>query len=316
MQYKELHEREFRMEIRNVAVVGVGAVGAVVASKLTAFLGRGHVQCLADGERKERYERDGIFINGVREQFNFVSSDDAAESDLVIVATKNLQLAQAIRMMKNVCGRKTMILSLLNGLQSERDIAEVYGEERVLYGFVISLNSIHEKNQIYCSNYGTVVFGEKNNEKTARIRALENLFRNSGMSYLNPADIHFEMWKKFLINTVFNTVSAVTRSPYGGFKSECMQNVARQVGAEVVSVANAEGIGLDMQMIEDDIRLICSHDPHGKTSMLQDMEAGRKSENEWFCGTVVRLAEKHGISVPLCCLLRNLVEGAEAARNV
>ena len=304
------------MEIKKVTVIGVGAVGAVLASKLTRHLGKENVECLADGERKLRYERDGIFLNGEKQDFNFVESANAQESDLILIATKNLHIAEAISMMKNACGTHTLILSVLNGIQSEQEIAKIYGEENLLYGFVISLNSIHVGSKIECSDFGTVVFGEKSNEKTERVVALSALFEKSGIRFKNPDDIHFEMWKKFLINTVFNTLSAITRSPYGGFKYEVMQNLARKVGTEVVAVANAEGIALTEKMTDDAINMMCHHDPHGKTSMLQDMEAGRKSENEFFLGTIARLAKKHKIPAPYSEFLRDLVEGSELVRNV
>ena len=304
------------MGINHVTVIGVGAVGAVLASKLTKYLGKENVECLADGERKTRYERDGIFLNGEKQDFNFVESDRARESDLIIIATKNLQLNQAMEMMRKACGKNTLILSVLNGIQSEKDLEKVFGGGNLLYGFVISLNSIHEGKNILCSDFGTVVFGEKNNEKNERTQALCELFEKSGMRFKNPEDIHLEMWKKFLINTVFNTLSAITRSPYGGFKYEVMQNLARRVGKEVIAVANAEGINLTEKVIEDAISMMCRHDSHGKTSMLQDMEAERKSENDFFCGTIVRLAESHGIKTPYCEFLRDLIEGSESVRNV
>lgn len=304
------------MEIKTVTMIGVGAVGAVIASKLTKFLGKENVECLADGERKARYERDGIFINGEKQNFNFVESKNAKKSDLIIIATKNLQLGEALKMMKNAFGENTIILSLLNGIQSERDIAQVYGEKNVLYSFVISLNSIHVGSKIECSNYGTLVFGEKDNSKSERVAALEKLFSASGIKCKNPDDIHLEMWKKFLINTTFNTLSAITRSPYGGFRLGVMQNLARKVGSEVIKVANAENVPLTSEMLEDDIKLMCSHDPHGKTSMLQDVEAGRKTENAWFCGTAANLAKKHGIEVPFCEFLRDLIEETEEVRRI
>lgn len=304
------------MEIKKVTMIGVGAVGAVIASKLNKFLGKENLDCLADGERKTRYERDGIFLNGEKQDFNFVQSKNAQKSDLIIIATKNLQLGEALKMMKNAFGEKTIILSLLNGIQSERDIAQVYGEENVLYSFVISLNSIHVGSKIECSNFGTLVFGEKDNSKTERVAALEKLFSAAEIKYENPKNIHLEMWKKFLINTVFNTLSAITRSPYGGFNFDVMKNLARKTGSEVIKVANAENVPLTSQMLEGDINLMCSHDPHGKTSMLQDVEAGRKTENAWFCGTVADLAKKHGIAVPFCEFLRDLIEGTEEVRKV
>jgi len=138
------------MKIASVSIVGLGAVGAVVASRLTSFLGKANVQCIVDAERKARYERDGIFINGVKQDFNYLTPEDAVPADLIIIATKNLQLGEALESIRSAVGAHTAIMVLCNGIQSERDAASVYGEERVLYSFIIGISSIHEKNQIRC----------------------------------------------------------------------------------------------------------------------------------------------------------------------
>lgn len=303
------------MEIKTVAMVGMGAVGAVVGIRLQKVLGD-RLQCIVDAERKARYERDGLFVNGERTAFNWVTPDRATCADLVIIATKNAQLAQASQNLVNAVGKNTIILSLLNGIQSERDLAATFDARNILPAFVLSLNSIHLENTIAYSNAGAVIFGESDNAKTERVRALCDLFARVGIAYKNPDDIQLEQWKKYLINVVFNTLSALCRSPYGGFKLPVMQDLARKTGAEVIAVANAEGIALTAQHLEEDIALMCSHDPHGKTSMLQDMEARRKSENPWFCGTIVQLGKKHGIPTPICALLEQLVTGTEEAREI
>lgn len=296
-------------------MIGMGAVGAVVGIRLQKILGK-NMQCIVDTERKARYERDGIFVNGEKTEFNWVTPENAMQTDTVIIATKNAHLPQAIQNMRQAVGENTCILSLLNGIQSERDLAAAYGEEKVLPAFVLSLNSIHEGNQIEYTDAGRLIFGESDNRKTERVQALCDLFSRAGITFVNPDDIQLELWKKYLINVTFNTLSALCRSPYGGFKYPVMQELARETGAEVIAVANAEGIALTQQHLEDDIALMNHHDPHGKTSMLQDMEARRKSENPWFCGTVVQLAKKHGIPTPTCALLEKLVAGTEAVREV
>ena len=300
------------MKINKVTVIGAGAVGAVIAEPLTNYLGKENVQILAEGERLERYRKDGLYLNGKKVDFNYVDASQAQESDLIIIATKNLQLKEAIRMMKKACGPDTLILSLLNGIQSERDIAEVYGEKNVLYGFVLSLNSIHVGNKIEYTNPGAIFFGEKDDSKNERTKAIAELCEGAGIKYSNPDSIQLEQWKKFLINVTFNTLSALCRATYGGF----MQTLARKTGAEVIEIANAEGIPLTQEMLEYDIKLMCSHDPLGKTSMLQDMEAERKSENDWFCGTIVKLGKVHGIETPVCQLLQQLVQGTEESRKI
>ena len=301
--------------INKVTLIGAGAVGAVVASSLTQYLGKSNVQILADGERLNRYKTEGIYINGIFQDFNYVSPANAQKTDLVIIATKNLQLNKALDEIKNTLKEDTIILSLLNGIQSEKDIAQLYGWERTVYGFVLSLNSIHEKNKIECTNRGTLYFGEKDNSITPRINALKNLFTSAQIKNCCPENIHLEQWKKLLINVTFNTLSALCRSTYGAFNLSVMQELALKTGSEVIQVANAENVPLTHQMLEKDIELMCSHDPVGKTSMLQDIEAGRETENAWFCGTIMSLAEKHGIDTPVCRMLYSLIKGTEESEK-
>lgn len=302
--------------IRNVAMIGMGAVGAIVGEALSKYLGKEKVQCICEGERKARYDKDGICINGVRQDFNYVSPDEAVPADLVIIATKNLQLQEVLVQIKNAVGPETTILSLLNGIQSERDIAAVYGEEKVIYGFIVGLSSVHEGNNVICTDTGTIVYGENDNSKSDRIRAIGELFAAAKQKARNPDDIHVDQWKKYLMNVTCNTITSLCRAPYGTFKNEALCSLVRQAGKEVIAVAKAEGIELTEQMIEDNIAIMDHIDPKGKTSMFQDVEAKRLTENKWFCGTVVELGKKHGIAVPLCEILEKLVEVTEAAWKV
>lgn len=301
--------------IKNVAVIGLGAVGAVVGDQLAKVMGK-NLYVVVDQERKNRYLKDGIWINDEQCTFNYVTPEDLPEVDLIIIATKNLQIEQAIKSIKNGVGPDTMILSLLNGIQSEKDIESVYGEKNTLYGFIIDLQSINLSGKITCFGKGKIVFGEKNNQHSERIRAIEDLFNEAGIKYLVPENIQFEMWKKFLINTVFNSLGGITRSTYGGFNFPVMQSLVRKVGYEVIEVANKEGIPLTKEILEQDIKMTCGYDQLGKCSLLQDVEAGRNTENKWFCGTICNLGKKHNVPTPYCEFLSELLEGTEMVRTI
>nr|MCR4742125.1 ketopantoate reductase family protein [Treponema sp.] len=296
--------------IKNVAIIGLGAVGAVLANQLEEVL-KDNLFCILDDDRRKLYQEKEITINGQKQNFNYVSPADVKEVDLVIIATKNLQLDQALKEIKNAVGKNTAILSLLNGIQSEKEIEKIYGPERTLYGFIINLESINLDRNITCTAKGQIVFGEKDNKPTKRIKEIEELFNKAKVSYKIPQNIQFEMWKKFLINTVFNSLGAICRSPYGGFKNQVLQDLARKIGNEVIQVANAEKIPLTKELLEEDIKLTCSYTESGKCSMLQDMEARRKSENPFFCGTIMELGKKHNIPTPYCEFLYQLIDASE-----
>ncbi|WKB36661.1 2-dehydropantoate 2-reductase N-terminal domain-containing protein [Terrilactibacillus sp. S3-3] len=103
--------------IEKVSLIGMGAIGCVYGSKLLDALPDQKIQVIADAKRIERYQRDGLLINGKRYDFSYVLPDEQAEpSDLIIVSVKANQLAQAIQDMRCHVGKQTIILSLLNGI--------------------------------------------------------------------------------------------------------------------------------------------------------------------------------------------------------
>lgn len=301
------------MQIQNIAIMGAGAVGALYAYKLQKALGQEHVRLIADAKRKQRYDRDGFILNGETVRFTTVTPDtETGPADLIILATKNLQLDEAVASVANQVGPQTILLSLLNGIESENRLAEAYGIEKVLWGFVTGLNSVHEGNKITFTQEGIIIFGENDNSRTERTATLERLFRQAGINCRVPEDIHHEMWWKFTLNTGYNTLSAVCRADYGDCnKIPAFRTCVDMVFNEVVQVAAAEGIVLSEEDIERIHTTLASLSDEGKTSMLQDIEAGRPTENNWFCGTVSRLGKKHGIPTPVCDFLANLAEASE-----
>ena len=108
-----------------------------------------NMECIADSQRKSRYEKNGISINGERINFHFVTPENAGKSDLVIIATKNLQLKDVLVQIEKAIGPETTILSLLNGIQSEQELSEKFGKEKVLYGYIVNLSSCDRKPETY-----------------------------------------------------------------------------------------------------------------------------------------------------------------------
>lgn len=301
------------MQIQKISIIGAGAVGALYAYRLQEAFGTENARLIADASRKARYDRDGFLLNGKRVDFTIVTPDMEVEpADLVILATKNLQLEEAVASIAKHVGSRTMILSLLNGIESEQRLAKTYGAEHMLWGFVTGLNSVHEGNSITFTQEGIIIFGENDNARTERTEALSEALARAHINCRIPGDIHHEMWWKFMLNTGYNTLSAICRANYGDCNAiAAFRDCVTMVFDEVVRVAAAEGVFFT----EEDVERIhatlapLSHD--GKTSMLQDIEVGRPTENNWFCGTVSRLGRKHGVQTPVCDFLSKLTQASE-----
>ncbi|MGD1819967.1 MAG: ketopantoate reductase family protein [Pleomorphochaeta sp.] len=302
------------MEINNVSLIGLGAVGAIYGDMISKVVDSFEV--IVNGERKSRYEENGILINNKKSFYNFVSSNDAKKAQLLIVATKNNHIEQVIEDVKGIVDENTIILSLLNGIVSERILKEKFPQSKILYSFAVGLSSENVNQKINYSSDGIIVFGSENDEKTSEVIAVENLFKKAGINYLIPKNIKHDLWNKFMLNIVYNTISSILRAGYGVFKNEDVKKLVFNVAQEVKLIANKEGIDLTDEDIINNQKVIESLDPYGKTSMCQDIEASRTTENKWFSKTIIDLAEKYGLKVPYCESIYYLAQGAECRNEM
>jgi 2-dehydropantoate 2-reductase len=301
--------------ITEVLIVGAGAVGSAVGAIIESRL-PGTVSVLADASRRERYRRDGFILNGRRFDFTLVAPEERSEPDLIIVAVKNAQLPVAIDQMARHVGPDTLILSLMNGISSEEDLAAVFGWNRLLYAMILGIDAVRNGTTTTYSAGGTVYFGEAKNPKgewSPRVERIAEFFVRAGLSYAVPEDMRRSLWYKFMINVGINQCSAVLRAPYRLFQSAPEARALMEaVMREVVVLSAALGTGL----VEEDIALwyatLMRLGPEGMTSMLQDIEAGRKTEVDSFAGTMVELGRRAGVSVPLNEAMLLIIRALEA----
>jgi len=304
--------------IKTVSIIGIGAVGAIYALRLTTLLGKQQVRVIVDPLRMARYRQDGLYLNGERADFQLITPDQqVAPADLIILATKNHHLHEASQMISSHIGEHTAILSLLNGIDSEDYLTQLYGETQVLYGFTTALDSTREGNHIHFTNEGIIFLGEKNNSMTSRLKAIGSLFTAANIQNRIPDDIHLELWAKFMVNVSINTISAITSATYGQCAHiPAIKQMIIATQREVIALAEAKGIrGLDESYIDRYQKIFASLEPSGKTSMLQDRESGRLTENPWFCKRASAIGKELGIPTPLCDMLGNLLEAIETIQH-
>lgn len=298
------------IEMTNVYIAGLGAIGSMIASRL-------HKNCclkvIVDTGRKQRYTEDGIYVNEVKHDFEYITPEDnEAPADLLIIAVKNRHLDQTIKAIRPFVVKNTCILSLLNGIDSENIIGSQFGMEHMLYSFIVATDSVRMKNRTNYTNVGKIVFGEKNSEITPRVKAVKALFEKSMIGVEVPEDIIREIWWKFMLNVGINQTSAVLRAPYGLYQiSETARSLMRDACMEVLMIAEKKKINLTNEDINKYFQLINGLSADGKTSMLQDVEAGRITEVETFAGAVIRMGKEFGISTPVNEILYKMIKTIE-----
>jgi len=301
-------------QIERIVILGAGAMGSAYASAFYA-MDPASVAFAASGARYERLKAGGMVVNGRHYPIPVLAPDDPAPpADLVIVALKHHHLPDALNDLGNRAGAETLFLSVMNGLDSEAIIAARYGQERVLYANAVGIDAQRDGNVVRFSKIGTVVFGEADNTTLSeRVRRLQALFDRAAIPHQTPVDMIRAMWWKLMINVGINQASAVLGAPYGVFQTNPeAQAIMEAAMRETVAVAQAAGVNLSGQDIADWYPVMNQLHPAGKTSMLQDIEAGRKTEVEVFAGKVLALGRQYGIPTPVNEVLLHAIHVLES----
>ena len=298
--------------LQHVYLCGLGALGGMYASRLCATHAE-KLKVIADPERTRLYQAHGVIVNGSRLPLSFLRPDDTAPpADLLIISVKWHQLGQAIEQIRNFIGPETIVLSLLNGIESESVIADRLGVQP-LYSFVVETDAGRNGQMIEYRTLGTIVFGEaRNTEISTRVTAVRELFEDAGIPYRIPEDMQRELWWKFMLNVGINPTSAIMRAPYGVFqKSAEARQCVRMACREVLDIAIRAGVSLSEQDIDAIFPIIDRLSPEKRTSMLQDVEAGRKTEIEMFAGSIVEKGRHYGVATPVNEFMLNMIHAIE-----
>ena len=296
-------------DIKNVLICGLGAIGSIYADKIQKF-NPDSLRVLVDEERFERYSSNPIIFNGNELHFNYIlPNDDNFKADLVIIATKYDGLSDVIKNMKNFIQSDTVILALLNGVTSEKIIAETYGREKLLYSYFIGHSAVRTGRNVIHDDVNTIVYGSAKTADIENVQRVKKYFDSDGINYKIPEDIMHSLWLKYMLNVSANQSTAILRLTFGEMlaNEKCM-DFAINIMKEVQKIAKAEGVKNTDIMIDETIAHLHTMIPDGKTSMLQDVEAGRKTEVDMFAGTVIVLGLKHNIQTPYNQIIKEILD--------
>lgn len=287
------------MKINKVTIIGLGAIGAFMASKLSNVLDKMQLRILAEGERKAKLEKEGMIINDRHYTFSIVTPQEEDPADLILIATKYTGLEQVIRDIRGQVGKDTVIMSLLNGVNSEEKLQEIYGNQ-VIYA-LMRLSSVRTNEGVYFDPKGYIEFGEAINETLSeRIKAIKALFESADIRLRIPQDMRKALWNKYACNVAENQSSAILGIPFGAWRVSESANAIREAAMrEVFEVARKKGIEMGEEEILAQRKLLSGVAYTNKTSMLQDIENKRPTEVEMFAGEMIKMGKEVGVPTPI-----------------
>ena len=294
--------------IKNLLLCGLGATGCIFANKINKCDDI-NLRILVDKPRFERYSKSPVELNGEVLHFDYIfPEDDNYKADLILITTKSDGLLSAVENIKKFIKPDTIIMSLLNGISSEKIIAEKYGRDKVITSYWIGHSAMREGNKVTHDGVAKIVFGSKD-KSDKRLPDVKELFEKAKIDYEIPEDIEYSIWLKYLMNVSTNQPSAVYNMTFGEMRnSKEIRELIKNLMEEVQKIAKAEGVKNTERMYGDAKNALRTMMSEGKTSMLQDVLAKRKTEVDIFAGTIIELGKKHGIQVPYNELMREKIE--------
>ena len=303
------------MEMQTVAIVGLGALGTLFGHRLSQTIPEGNLRVVADAGRIARYEREGVYNNGERCRFTYVTPEvKTAPADLVLVAVKYLQLPAALDAMQGQVGKDTVILSLLNGITSEGIIGARYGLDRVVPCVAYGMDAVREGNRLTYHSMGKLAIGTlQPGEQPESLQRVAAFFREINFPHEVDAHMAKRLWGKFMLNVGVNQTVAVFGPNYGAVQAGGAQRDTMIAAMrEVMAISVPEGAALTEEDLAYWLSVLGTLNPEGKPSMRQDVDARRPSEVDMFAGAVIAIGETHGISTPVNRMLLDRVRQIEA----
>ena len=201
--------------------------------------------------------------------------------------------------MGGLVGPETRIISLLNGVTSEEAIAARYGWKHLVLAITQGMDAVFIDNALAFTHPGEIRLGAAPHTEPGVVEDIAELLERAGISHTVEQDIRRRMWTKLMMNVGINQTCMVYGGTYGSALADSEQNRCLIAAMrEAKAVANAEGIALTEDDLNEMVDIVAGLDPNGMPSMAQDRINRKPTEVALFAGTIIDRAEHHGLLVP------------------
>ena len=305
-----------------IAVIGSGAMGSVFAG---LFAESGHEVWVLDRWRDhiEHIKNNGLHLDGISGS-RFIQLNATHDitnigiCDLVIIATKAMDVEEAATGLEEIMSSKTDVISIQNGMGGPQIAERLIGFNRVVVGVAGGFGaSIISPGHVHHNGWDFVRLGELNGLRSDRLARLHSLWSGVGFRVECFDDIHQLIWEKLICNTCFSAICAITESTIG----EVMKNdhswvCALNCAVETYNVAIAKGINVRVGNVASYVKEFGSKIPNARPSMLLDYSANRLSEIDFINGSVEREGLRLGEPTPFNKALGSIIRSKEHQRGL
>ncbi|MFH1034166.1 MAG: 2-dehydropantoate 2-reductase [Pseudomonadota bacterium] len=306
---------------RGMAVVGVGAVGAVLAAGLVASDPE-TILVTPSAAKRQALMRDGLKVQGAleftaRPQRVLASAAELAHDPpaAIFIATKTFHLDRVLDDLAAVAGPQTALVSCHNGLGAEDVIAQRFGRANTLrmsVNFGVALGGPGQARVAFFNRPNPLGALEPGDLGLAR--DLAGRLSAAGLDTEAVADIKLPVWRKMIMKCTMANICAVTdRTIRGCLDYPPTRQIAESCFAEILAVAKAMGYDLGPDYMTQALAYLDKVGEH-KDSMCVDLANRTRTEIDFLGGKVVEYARECGLAVPYYETMTNLVRALEQSR--
>lgn len=241
-----------------------------------------------------------------------IDPETVGEIDLMLLFVKSYDTAQAMRDSGPLIGGDTCVLTLQNGLGNLEAITEVVGAGRVLGGTTSHGSTLVGPGEIRHAGVGPTVIGTLDGGSRSMAETAADMFNGAGLQTRVSGDVRGDIWGKVLVNLGINALTALTGLRNGQLlEIPELRLLMRLAVEEGMMVAEADGVDLSIIDHVAHVYEVAEATGANRSSMLQDVDRGRRTEIDALNGAVVGLGEKLGVETPVNRALTSLVKGLE-----
>lgn len=300
-----------------IVVVGSGSIGSLYGAFLSRFENT-EVILVGRNPHISAIQSNGLKIKGILGDHTFklkamMYASEVDKADLVIVTTKTYDTLIAAQSAKHLIDTGASILLIQNGLGTEELVAKALSTTKVLRATTCMGALRTSPGVVTATGCGLTEIGSRYPENYELVEKLSKMMKEVGFDVRTSENIEGVVWTKTLVNCGINPVGALTGLSNGGvYRNKALRGLVVRLVKEAVQVVEALGIELTT---EDPVRYAlgtAKATGDNINSMLQDLQAGKRTEIDAITGEVIRLAKQFGIETPSSEAVYALVKALES----
>lgn len=289
-----------------IAVVGIGGVGGYIGGKLAVYFEDSpdvEIVLVARGENEKVIRANGLkLVTTQGEQIvrpKLVSTVEIGEPDLLLLCTKEYDLEKTVYPLTFQVGKRTVILPLLNGVDSPDRIAKMLPDIEIWRGCIYIVSKLSAPGVIEETGGICLIYFGNGKVKDEKAELVESIFRQAGVDARWAEDIDAKVWEKFVfISSLAGATSYLNTNTHGVLDDERGEKLLNELYGEIKLIAAAKKIDISEREVRQKLDNLKKLPPEATTSMQRDFSLGRQAELQSLVGYVIEQAKELNVPTP------------------